>query len=89
LVKGFASLWIKKEEQCMTILKAVGLALLAGIVGYGVGVGLGMLLVYTFSTNQYDKDLEAAMTGFFCAGPALAILGVIVGLVFFWYLKRR
>jgi ABC-type antimicrobial peptide transport system permease subunit len=73
----------------MTILKAAGLALLTGILGYGLGVGLGMLLVYTFSTNQYDKDLEAGMTAFFCAGPAVAILGVIAGLVLFWYLKRR
>ena len=73
----------------MTFLKAAGLALLAGIVGYGVGVGLGLLLVYAFSTNQYDKDLEAGMTAFFCAGPAVAILGVIAGLVLFWYLKRR
>lgn len=73
----------------MTMLKAIGLALLTGIVGYGVGVGLGMLLVYGFSTNPYDKDLEAGMTGFFCAGPAVAILGVIAGLAFFWYLNRR
>jgi ABC-type antimicrobial peptide transport system permease subunit len=73
----------------MALLKAIGLALLGGVVGYGVGVGLGMLLVYAFSTNQYDKDLEAGMTGFFCAGPAVAILGVIAGLILFWYLKRR
>ncbi len=72
----------------MTILKAAGLALLGGVVGYGLGVGLGMLLVYAFSTNQYDKDLEAGMTAFFCAGPVVAILGVIVGLALFGYLRR-
>lgn len=73
----------------MTILKAIGLALVTGVVGYGLGVGLGMFLVYTFSTNRFDKDMEAGMTGFFCAGPAVAILGIIAGLVLFWYLNRR
>lgn len=73
----------------MAILKAAGLALLMGVVGYGLGVGLGLLLVYAFSTNQHDKDLEAGMTAFFCAGPVVAILGIIAGLALFWYLKRR
>ncbi len=73
----------------MNILKAIGLALLTGVGGYGVGVALGMLLVYAFSTNQYDKDLEAGMTGFFCVGPALAILGIIAGLALFWHRHRR
>jgi hypothetical protein len=71
------------------MLKAIGLALLAGVVGYGVGVALGMLFVYAFSTNQHDKALEAGMTGFFCVGPALAVLAIIAGLALFWYRSRR
>ena len=73
----------------MNILKAIGLALLTGIGGYVAGVFLGMLLVYAFSTNAYDKDMEAGMTSFFCVGPVLAVVGIIAGLGLFWYLKRR
>ena len=73
----------------MTILKAIGMALLSGIGGYAAGVGLGMLLVYSFSSNQHDRDMEAGMTGFFCVGPAIAVLGIIAGLAVFWYLNRR
>ena len=73
----------------MNILKAIGLALLTGVAGYGVGVALGMMLVYAFSTNQFDKDMEAGMTGFFCAGPAFALVGIIAGLAIFWYRSRQ
>jgi hypothetical protein len=48
-----------------------------------------MLFVYAFSTNQHDKELEAGMTGFFCVGPALAVLAIIAGLALFWYRSRR
>ncbi|MFN8459467.1 MAG: hypothetical protein U0401_33260 [Anaerolineae bacterium] len=72
----------------MNFLKAIGVALLAGVVGYGVGVGLGFLLVNVFSTNSFDKDLEAGMTAFFCAGPALAVLGLITGFAVYWYRRR-
>jgi hypothetical protein len=77
------------EEKSQNMLKAIGLALLSGVVGYGAGVALGMFLVYAFSTNQHDKELEAGMTGFFCVGPALAILGIIAGLALFWYRSKR
>jgi len=73
----------------MNILKAIGLALLTGIGGYIVGVFLGMLLVYGLSTNQFDRDMEAGMTGFFVVGPVLALLGIIAGLVLFWYRQRH
>jgi hypothetical protein len=72
----------------MNILKAIGLALLTGVGGYAAGVILGMLLVYAFSANQHDKDMEATMTGFFCAGPVLALLGIVAGLGFYWYRHR-
>lgn len=73
----------------MNFLKAAGVALLAGIIGYGVGVGLGFLLINAFSTNSFDKDMEAVMTAFFCAGPVLAVVGLIAGFAVYWYRRRR
>jgi hypothetical protein len=73
----------------MNFLKAIGLALLTGVGGYAVGVVLGLLLVYAFSTNQYDKDMEAGMAGFFFVGPVFAILGIIAGLALFWYRNKH
>ncbi len=58
-------------------MKAIGISLLVIIVGYVLGVVLGMVAVNLFSTNQHDKASEAAMTSFFVAGPAVAILSVI------------
>lgn len=59
-------------------MKTIGLILLVGFTGYILGVILGMAGVNMFSTNQHDKAIEAAMTGFFLFGPALAILSIIV-----------
>ncbi len=73
----------------MSFLKASGLALLGGVIGYGVGVGLGWLLVSVFSTNVHDKALEAAMTAFFCSGPILAVLGLIAGFSVYWYRRAH
>jgi hypothetical protein len=57
-------------------MKTFGLALLVGIAGYIIGAILGMVAVNTFSTNQHDKSVEAAMTGAFFIGPAVAVLSV-------------
>ncbi|HSE97073.1 MAG TPA: hypothetical protein VLD57_02310 [Blastocatellia bacterium] len=62
-------------------MKTTGLALLVGFAGYILGVLLGMAAVNMFSTNQHDKSVEAAMTGFFFFGPALSILSVVVFLL--------
>lgn len=59
-------------------MKTIGLALLVGLVGYILGVILGMVAVNMFSANQHDKAIEAAMTSFFLFGPAMAILSAIV-----------
>jgi hypothetical protein len=53
-------------------------ALLSGIVGYAVGVGAGIMIVNVFSSNRFDRDMEAVMTGFFFFGPAGAIGAVIL-----------
>ena len=64
-------------------MKVIGISLLVLVVGYTLGVVLGMLAVNLFSTNRQDKALEAAMTSFFFAGPAVAILSVIG----FWLIR--
>jgi hypothetical protein len=63
-------------------MKTFGLAVLAAIGGYLVGLFGGMLLIETFSSNQHDKSVEAAMTGAFVSGPLMAVVAVIVLLVF-------
>ncbi|HSB44476.1 MAG TPA: hypothetical protein VLD60_05655 [Nitrospira sp.] len=63
-------------------MKTLGLAVLAAIGGYLIGLFGGMLLVETFSSNQHDKSVEAAMTGAFVVGPLMAVVAVIVLLIF-------
>ena len=63
-------------------MKTFGLALLAAIGGYFIGLFGGMFAVETLSSNTHDKSLEAAMTGAFVAGPLMAVLAVIVVLVY-------
>jgi hypothetical protein len=57
-------------------MKVLGFALLAALCGYVAGVLLGVLLVNLSSTSA-TKGTEAAMTGFFSAGPGLAVLGFL------------
>lgn len=64
------------------MLKTIGIMLLIGIAGYAVGVVLGMVGVYLFSTNPRDKELETAMTSFFFFGPALSVLSMIGYLIY-------
>lgn len=52
-----------------------------GLVGYLIGAFGGGLLISTFSSNQHDRSLEAAMTGAFVSGPIVAVLTFVVTLV--------
>ena len=61
-------------------MKALGLALLIALGGYAAGVLLGVLFV-NLSSNKASKGTEAAMTGFFYAGPALAVLSFFGALI--------
>ena len=56
--------------------------MLSAIGGYLMGLFGGMLLIETFSSNQHDKSVEAAMTEAFVSGPLMAVVAVIVMLVF-------
>jgi hypothetical protein len=66
------------------MLKRFFFACLWGALGYGLGVAGGILLVSGFSPNRHDKDLEAVMTGFFFAGPVLALLFFLAALIILW-----
>jgi hypothetical protein len=63
-------------------MKTVGVAFLTAIGGYLAGMFGGMLLIEAFSSNTHDRSLEAAMTGAFVTGPAIAVIAVIVVLVY-------
>ena len=58
-------------------MKTFGIALLAAIFGYIVGLFGTMAAIELFSSNQHDKSLEAAMTGAFVGGPLIAVISVI------------
>lgn len=66
----------------MKSLKVIALV----VAGYVLGGALGYMAVQAFSSNRHDRDLEAAMTGAFVAGPAGAIVGLVIGLIVF---RRR
>ncbi|OQW66949.1 MAG: hypothetical protein BVN29_04745 [Nitrospira sp. ST-bin5] len=62
-------------------MKTVGVALLAAILGYVVGLFGTMAAIELFSSNTHDKSIEAAMTGAFVGGPLAAVISVIAILV--------
>lgn len=62
-------------------MKTVGVALLAAILGYVVGLFGTMAAIELFSSNTQDKSIEAAMTGAFVGGPLIAVISVIAILV--------
>ena len=71
----------------MSTTKIALLALLFAVVGYVVGVVMGVGLVNLFSSPKPDKSMEAVMTGFFFVGPIFAVLTFVGALVY--QLARR
>jgi hypothetical protein len=59
------------------MLRRVGFSFLAAVAGYVVGAFGGGWLVSTFSSSS-DRSVEAAMTGAFVYGPAVACAAFIV-----------
>jgi hypothetical protein len=57
------------------------IALLGVPVGYLVFAFGGYWAIELFSSNTFDRSLEASMTALFAFGPAGAIIGFIAGLV--------
>lgn len=62
------------------MLRRIGLSLLAAIGGYLIGAFGGGWLVSIFSSTQ-DRSVEAAMTGAFFFGPAVACVAFISAFV--------
>ena len=67
-------------------MKVFGLAVVAAIIGYLMGLFGGMFLLDIFSSNVHDKSMEAAMTGAFVFGPMMALVAVVVTVL---YCRRR
>ena len=67
----------------MEILKTIGVAFIAGIVGYAIGFPLSMWAVNIFSTNTHDASLEATMTAAFVYGPCIALIAAITGAIIY------
>lgn len=63
-------------------MKTIWVGILAAVGGYVFGLFGGMVLIENVSSNTHDRSLEAAMTGAFVIGPAMAVLAVIVVLVY-------
>ncbi len=55
-------------------MKTFGLALLAAVSGYVVGLIAAMALIERYSSNQFDRSLEAAMTSALIVGPLTGLL---------------
>jgi hypothetical protein len=63
------------------IMKRFLLAVGVALIGYGMGVAVGMVLITQLSGNQHDRSVEAAITSAFVTGPALALASFVVALV--------
>ena len=61
-------------------MKTFLLALLAAVGGYALGTFGSMTLIERFSSNQYDRSVEAAMTSALVVGPLIGLLsaGLVV-----------
>jgi ABC-type branched-subunit amino acid transport system permease subunit len=62
-------------------MQRFGLALAYAIGGYVVAAVIGYFAIRQFSVNVHDRDLEAAMTGAFVAGPIGAVAAFVIGLL--------
>ena len=58
------------------------IALLGVPAGYLAFAFAGYWAIQLFSSNAFDRSLEASMTAAFVIGPAGALVGFIAGLVF-------
>lgn len=63
------------------MLRSLAIGLGWAIAGYLIGAFGGGWLVTKLSSNMHDRSTEAAMTGAFVYGPALALIAFIVGFV--------
>jgi hypothetical protein len=62
-------------------VKRVAIAAMWAVGGYLVGAFGGGILINALSSNQFDRSVEAAMTGAFVTGPLGGVTAFIVGFV--------
>ena len=62
-------------------MRRVLAALLGLVVGYLLLAFAGYWAVALFSSNGFDRSVEASMTAIFVIGPIGAIVGVVTGLI--------
>ena len=60
-------------------MRRFGVGLFYAVPAYLLGAFGGGFLLYSLSSNQHDRSLEASMTGAFVLGPLAAVLGFIAG----------
>jgi membrane associated rhomboid family serine protease len=68
-------------------MRRIFAALLGLLIGYPVFAFAGYWAISLFSSNGFDRSVEASMTAVFAIGPAGAVVGLIAGLV--WGGPRR
>ena len=61
------------------MMRRVGFGILWGLVGYLCGAFGGGWLVAQTSSNTFDRDMEAAMTGAFVIGPLVGLVAFAIG----------
>jgi hypothetical protein len=62
-------------------MRRILFSLLGLVVGYVAAAFVGYWAIELFSSNAFDRSLEASMTAMFAIGPAGAIVGLIAGFV--------
>ena len=55
--------------------------LLGLIVGYPLFAIAGYWAIVLFSSNGFDRSVEASMTSAFAVGPVGAVVGLVAGLI--------
>jgi hypothetical protein len=63
------------------MLRRVLIGFACAIPGYLMGAFGGGWLIDVLSSNRHDRGMEAAMTGAFVLGPAVAVIAFVIGLV--------
>jgi hypothetical protein len=67
--------------MCESLLRRIGIGVMFALTAYLVGALGGGYLLSLLSSNQHDKEMEAAITGAFVFGPLAAIVGFVIGVV--------
>ena len=63
------------------MMRRVGFGFLWGAIGYLSGAFGGGWLISQMTSNHFDGDVEAAMTGAFVTGPLVGVIAFIIGAV--------